>query len=229
MYCTSSFATRRRTTPWPSTKSPGRPFLIIPFSRQTEHQIVRGLREAGALKLSLVATMDGRVVGHVAFSPVMVGAQDPGWWGIGPVSVAPAHQRSGIGSSLIRSGLRRLRESGVAGCVVLGDPAHYGRFGFFAACGPGLPWPACRPLHGLGAGQCPADRRGELPPGVLLPRAVRRGIPDPRVLARMAGQDRPGRSHGGVRRRDNSNPSTRRSWWCPRRISSAMRRADACN
>ena len=70
---------------------PGHPaaFLDQPFSRQTEDQIVRGLREAGALKLSLVATMDGRVVGHVAFSPVMVGAQDPGWWGMGPVSVAP--------------------------------------------------------------------------------------------------------------------------------------------
>lgn len=116
-------------------------FLQQPFSRQTEHQIVRGLREAGALKLSLVATMDGRVVGHVAFSPVTVGAQDPGWWGMGPVSVAPAQQRSGIGSSLVRSGLRRLRERGVAGCVVLGDPAYYGRFGFSPQAGLVYPGP----------------------------------------------------------------------------------------
>jgi putative acetyltransferase len=100
-------------------------FRDHPFSHQTEHLIVRGLREAGALKLALVATMAGRVVGHVAFSPVTIGAQDPAWCGLGPVSVMPAQQRSGIGSSLIRSGLRRLRKRGVAGCVVLGDPAYY--------------------------------------------------------------------------------------------------------
>ena len=116
-------------------------FRDHPFSRQTEHLIVRGLREAGALNLSLVATMVGRVVGHVAFSPVTIGAQDPAWCGLGPVSVMPAHQRSGIGSSLIRSGLRRVRERGVAGCVVLGDPAYYSRFGFAPHAGLVYPGP----------------------------------------------------------------------------------------
>ena len=101
-----------------------------PFSQQTEHLIVRGLREAGALSLSLVATLDGGVVAHAAFSAVSIGAQDSAWWGLGPVSVRPENQRSGIGSALIRSGLRRLRERGIAGCVVLGDPAYYRRFGF---------------------------------------------------------------------------------------------------
>jgi putative acetyltransferase len=72
-------------------------FRDHPFSRQTEHLIVRGLREAGALNLSLVATLESGVVGHVAFSPVTIGAQDPAWCGLGPVSVMPAHQRSGIG------------------------------------------------------------------------------------------------------------------------------------
>jgi putative acetyltransferase len=111
-------------------------------SRQTEHLIVRALRAAGALKLSLVATVDGGVVGHAAFSPVTLNGRDAAWWGLGPVSVMPALQRSGIGSALIRSGLRRLRERGVAGCVVLGEPALYGRFGFSAQAGlvcPGLP------------------------------------------------------------------------------------------
>ena len=116
-------------------------FRDHPFSRQTEHLIVRGLREAGALSLSLVATLEGRVVGHVAFSPVTIGARDPAWCGLGPVAVMPAHQRSGIGSSLIRSGLRRLRERGVAGCVVLGDPAYYGRFGFAPHAGLVYPGP----------------------------------------------------------------------------------------
>jgi putative acetyltransferase len=68
-------------------------FRDHPFSHQTEHLIVRGLREAGALNLSLVATMAGRVVGHVAFSPVTIGAQHSAWCGLGPVSVMPAQQR----------------------------------------------------------------------------------------------------------------------------------------
>lgn len=116
-------------------------FRDHPFSHQTEHLIVRGLRAAGALNLSLVATMAGRVVGHAAFSPVTIGAQNPAWCGLGPVSVMPAHQRSGIGSSLIRSALRRLRERGVAGCVVLGDPAYYSRFGFAPHAGLVYPGP----------------------------------------------------------------------------------------
>ena len=116
-------------------------FRDHPFSHQTEHLIVRGLRAAGALNLSLVATMAGRVVGHAAFSPVSIGAQNPAWCGLGPVSVRPAHQRSGIGSSLIRSALRRLRERGVAGCVVLGDPAYYSRFGFAPHAGLVYPGP----------------------------------------------------------------------------------------
>jgi predicted N-acetyltransferase YhbS len=116
-------------------------FRDHPFSRQTEHLILRGLREAGALPLSLVATLEGGVVGHVAFSPVTIGAQDPAWCGLGPVSVMPAHQRSGIGSALIRSDLRRLRERGVVGCVVLGDPGYYGRFGFAPHAGLVYPGP----------------------------------------------------------------------------------------
>jgi putative acetyltransferase len=116
-------------------------FRDHPFSQQTEHLIVRGLRAAGALNPSLVATLEGSVVGHLALSPVTIGAMDSGWWGLGPVSVVPAHQRSGIGSALIRSGLRRLRERRVAGCVVLGDPAYYGRFGFAPQAGPVCPGP----------------------------------------------------------------------------------------
>lgn len=96
----------------------------------TEHLIVDGLREAGALTLSLVAEADGKVVGHVAFSPVTVNDEFIGWYGLGPVSVAPELQKQGIGSKLIQVGLARLRGLGAKGCVLEGSPAYYQRFGF---------------------------------------------------------------------------------------------------
>jgi putative acetyltransferase len=119
-------------------------FAGHPYSRQTEHLIVRALRAAGALELSLVATVDGDVVGHLAISPVHVGGVEIGWLGLGPLSVMPTRQRSGVGSALVRSGLRRLGERGARGCVVLGDPGYYGRFGFM-------------PLPGLVCAGVPAD------------------------------------------------------------------------
>jgi putative acetyltransferase len=117
-------------------------FRNHPFSRQTGHLIVRGLRDAGALSLSLVATLQGEVVGHPAVSAVTIGGQTGRWRGLGPVSVLPSRQRAGVGSALVRSALRRMRDAGVGGCVVLGDPAYYGRFGFAACAGlicPGVP------------------------------------------------------------------------------------------
>jgi putative acetyltransferase len=69
-------------------------------------------------------------VGHAAFSPVSVAGAGSGWYGLGPVSVEPRWQRQGIGQALIRSGLDRLGELSAAGCVVLGDPDYYRRFGF---------------------------------------------------------------------------------------------------
>jgi putative acetyltransferase len=105
-------------------------FEGAPFSRQTEARIVDALRAAGALTLSLVAVANGEVVGHVAFSPVSIEGVYGGWYGLGPVSVSPDRQRQGVGQALIREGLGRLRALGAAGCVVLGSPDYYGRFGF---------------------------------------------------------------------------------------------------
>lgn len=105
-------------------------FAQAQHSSGTEAAIVSGLREAGALALSLVAVDGGAVIGHVAFSPVGVGEEPGAWYGLGPVSVQPDHQRSGIGRALIEDGLARLRQGGAAGVVVLGDPAYYSRFGF---------------------------------------------------------------------------------------------------
>lgn len=107
-----------------------RAFADIEHSDQTEPAIIAGLRHAGALAVSLVADDDGETIGHIAFSPVLIDGRDCGWFGLGPVSVTPGRQNAGIGSRLIRAGLDRLRARGAEGCVVLGEPAYYGRFGF---------------------------------------------------------------------------------------------------
>ncbi len=107
-------------------------FRTAPHADGTEHLIIDRLRAAGALTLSLVAEDEGLVVGHVAFSPVVVSDGSENWFGLGPISVDPARQGAGIGSALVLEGLARLKADGAAGCVLLGDPAYYGRFGFVA-------------------------------------------------------------------------------------------------
>ena len=117
-------------------------FLNAEHTDHTEQFIVLRLREAGALTVSLVAEVDDVVVGHVAISPVTVDGADVGWFGLGPISVDPSRQGAGIGSSLMDAALNALRELGASGCVVLGDPAYYSRFGFRVHRGleyPGVP------------------------------------------------------------------------------------------
>jgi len=70
------------------------------------------------------------VIGHVAFSPVTIDEKNVRWFGLGPVSVHPGRQGGGVGGALIRQGLDQLRALGADGCVVLGDPGYYRRFGF---------------------------------------------------------------------------------------------------
>jgi putative acetyltransferase len=105
-------------------------FKSEPHSEQTEHFIVLALRKAGALSVSLVAERSNQIIGHVAFSPVQFSDGSAGWYGLGPVAVLPEFQHQGVGKALIKSGLATLRSMGAAGCVVLGDPRYYGRFGF---------------------------------------------------------------------------------------------------
>ena len=107
-------------------------FLNAPHTGRTEQHIVDALRKSGALAVSLVAEADGILVGHIAASPVSIADGTAGWFGMGPVSVLPQHQRRGIGSQLVREALRLLRTRGANGCVVLGEPEYYGRFGFHA-------------------------------------------------------------------------------------------------
>jgi putative acetyltransferase len=105
-------------------------FRTLEISNHTEQFIVEALRAAGALTVSLVAEVDGRVVGHIAFSPVAISDGTPRWYGLGPVSVSPEHQRKGIGKALIREGLSRLKAMGARGCCLVGHPDYYRKFGF---------------------------------------------------------------------------------------------------
>ena len=105
-------------------------FAGVPYSDQNEPLIIERLRAAGALVVSLVAEDDGVIVGHIGFSPVALSGGEGGWYGLGPVSVAPDRQGRGVGSALVRKGLDRLRALNAAGCVVLGELAYYRRFGF---------------------------------------------------------------------------------------------------
>lgn len=110
-------------------------FQDLEISSHTEQFIVEALREAGALTVSLVAELEGRVVGHIAFSPLSMSDGTPRWYGLGPVSVLPELQRMGIGSALIRAGLSRLKELGASGCCLVGHPQYYPRFGFTNSAG----------------------------------------------------------------------------------------------
>lgn len=109
-----------------------------------EASIVSALRAAGALSVARVADVDGRIVGHAALSPVTLDDGSSGWFGLGPVAVDPADQGHGVGSALVRAVLAELPALGARGCVVLGDPGWYARFGF-------------RPLPTLRYGGAPAE------------------------------------------------------------------------
>jgi putative acetyltransferase len=105
-------------------------FQTLEISHHTEQFIVAALRAAQALTISLVAEADGHVIGHIAFSPVAISDGTRNWYGLGPVSVLPEHQRQGVGKALIAEGLRRLKEMGGQGCCLVGHPDYYRQFGF---------------------------------------------------------------------------------------------------
>ena len=141
-------------------------FRDHPFSQQTEHRIVRALRAADALSLSLVATIDEAVVGHAAFSPITVDGRDEGWFGLGPVSVWPNRQRRGIGSALIRDGLARLCAQGAQGLRGVGRPAVLPALRLRAPRIPVAPRSVVSSLHGTGLGRSATSRPGGLSPGL---------------------------------------------------------------
>ena len=105
-------------------------FKTLEISNHTEQFIIEALRAVKALTLSLVAEVDGHVVGHIAFSPVTISDGTMHWYGLGPVSVLPEFQQKGIGKALIQEGISRLKDLGAKGCCLVGHPQYYRKFGF---------------------------------------------------------------------------------------------------
>lgn len=119
----------------PADEAAVRELLLAVYPSEMEARLVHKLRHCGALVLEQVA-VDGRgaIVGHVAYSRVTNAAIGPGQAiqvaCLAPVSVQPAVQRQGVGSSLIRDSLKRLSELDEDLVLVLGPPAYFPRFGF---------------------------------------------------------------------------------------------------
>ena len=105
-------------------------FKTLEISNHTEQFIIAALRAAKALTVSLVGEADGRVIGHIAFSPVTISDGTRDWYGLGPVSVLPEYQRQGVGKALIQEGLSRLKDMNAKGCCLVGHPDYYRKFGF---------------------------------------------------------------------------------------------------
>jgi putative acetyltransferase len=103
------------------------------FEQPNEADLVDALRDNNAVTLSLVAELDGDVVGHILFSPMVVDDCAANVVGLGPMAVLPEHQRGGIGSQLVRQGLEECRSLGVDAVIVLGHPWYYPLFGFVPA------------------------------------------------------------------------------------------------
>lgn len=112
----------------------------LAFSRPNEALLVEALRTSPDPKVSLVAEVDGRVIGHIFFSRVEIGSSFDSTpsLGLAPMAVLPEFQRQGFGSRLVRDGLTECRRIGCLVVVVLGHPNFYPRFGFVPAQEKGL-------------------------------------------------------------------------------------------
>ncbi len=99
----------------------------------SEHDLVNALRKGRAYipHLSLVAEMDGRIVGHIMFTKAKVG--NTAVLALAPLSVLPEYQRRGVGSALIQEGHRIAGELGYGYSIVLGSETYYPRLGYLPA------------------------------------------------------------------------------------------------
>jgi putative acetyltransferase len=107
------------------------------FGQDQEGNVVDALRANGAALLSLVATLNDRVVGHIMYSPAVIAGRVKGA-ALGPMAVLPDYQRRGIGTKLIETGNRKLKDAGCPFIVVVGHADYYPRFGFRPASEHGI-------------------------------------------------------------------------------------------
>lgn len=119
----------------------------VAFGQQDEAQLVDVLRDGGFVRLSLVAEVEGRIVGHILFSdlPIITDDAKISALALAPMAVLPEFQRQGIGSELVRQGLDLCRVQGHKIVVVLGHHEYYPRFGFSAE----LARPLLSPFSGV--------------------------------------------------------------------------------
>ena len=105
------------------------------FGQDNESKLIEKLRNRGVLTISLIAVQDGEIVGHIAFSPVVIesGLSSFEAVALAPMAVLPTHQSKGIGSQMVRAGLEECRYLGHEIIVVLGHPDYYPHFGFVLA------------------------------------------------------------------------------------------------
>ena len=107
--------------------------------------LVRDLLREPQATLSLVASLASSLAAHIVFTDCEAPGERPGHLEkvalLGPLAVAPSAQRQGIGSAILREGLKRLERAGIAQVFVLGDPAYYRRFGFMPERGVAPPYP----------------------------------------------------------------------------------------
>lgn len=103
--------------------------------------VVRSLEAGNAKVLSLVAEIDGAVIGHVAFTICTAGHSGRQIAMLAPLCVVPSHHKQGLGSALVKAGFDRLKAQSVTFILVLGDPAYYSRFGFSKENGVQPPYP----------------------------------------------------------------------------------------
>ena len=138
-----------------------RAVVVAAFGQEAEADLVDALRVQGDLVLSLVAA-DSAIVGHVAFSRLALPRAAARATALAPLAVAPSRQGHGIGTALIREGLRRLAADGEDLVLVLGEPDFYGRFGFTDSAR-GLVTPYDGPyLRALAFTQAGRDARGSV-------------------------------------------------------------------
>lgn len=136
-----------------------RAFAQVPYADGDEQLLPDRFRRHGALACCLVAEQNGEVVGQVTLTHARAADGSPGWFTLGPIAVDPPCQSQGIGGQLINAAIIWMRGQQGSGCILLGNPAYYSRFGW-------------QPCPGLAPEGIPADYFQVLPFGMVEPMAV---------------------------------------------------------